>query len=166
MKRNERAEVTCQQVQQWSNLYINDALDDEYLPAYLEHIEQCSECRDDLMLNYSILTAIRQLSDGEDFSESYVKEMEARLIASRDRLLHAKRHTRTLRTVALLLFVVAGIVIGFSAKKDPIKPYLPQGEKSDLRIEHYGFPSGYDPVYNTILEYNDRVIAKLREGRR
>lgn len=163
MNRRNNNTVSCAEMQEMVIQYIENRLPESELVAFLNHIENCPSCKEDLMVNYSILTAIEQLSNDEDFSDSYVDEMEAKLSNSRLGILRGKRKMHRLRFLCLALMLCCGFVIGLSSAKDPVRYYLPEESESTFRLNYYGIPEGYDPVYDTLIEYNDEVIAKLRE---
>ncbi len=155
--------VDCKTVQQWSNLYIENRLPEEHLPAFLVHVKQCPVCREDLMVNYSILTALSQLSNNEDFSESYVHEMEEKMAESEARLKRIKKSARNLRILIVLLCVCVGFVLGLTDAKNTVYTYLPETMESSMQLNYYGVPKEYDSVYQAIIEHNDSVIEHLRE---
>ncbi len=163
MRHAKQTTISCAEAQEMANLYIENKLPENRLPLFLKHIETCASCKEDLMVNYSILTAIEQLSNGEDFSESYVNEMESRLTNSKLSIVRGKKKIHRLRIVCLVLFLVCGFVIGLSSVKDPVRYYLPDGADSSLKLDYYGIPEEYDAVYQTLIEYNDRVIEKLNQ---
>ncbi len=163
MNHKKKATVSCAEMQELVIQYIENRLPESKLSAFLDHIESCPSCKEDLMVNYSILTAIEQLSNDEDFSDSYVGEMETKLLNSRLGILRGRRRMRRLRFLCMIFMISCGLAIGLSSAGDPVRYYLPKESKSTFQLKYYGIPEGYDPVYETLIEYNDEVIAKLRE---
>ena len=44
--------------------YINGSLTDEELEAFLKHIDNCAECREELEIYFTVDVGIRQLDEG------------------------------------------------------------------------------------------------------
>ncbi|MBQ6661562.1 MAG: hypothetical protein IJM57_09115 [Lachnospiraceae bacterium] len=154
--------MDCKRAQKLSEQYISGNLPQEELPEYLSHIKSCPVCRESLVTDYSIATAIEQLNKGEDFSVDYSNEISQKLIRSSQFLVHKRRLLYVKRVViAALLIVVLVLVVGSATKKTWY--YLPENSTESLRLKHYGIPQDYDPVWVEISELNNEAVAKLRE---
>ena len=55
--------MTCREAQQMVMPYINHQLSDEELEAFLLHIEECPDCREELEIYFTVDYGIRQLDD-------------------------------------------------------------------------------------------------------
>ena len=47
--------------------------------AFLNHIDSCPECREELEVTYSLMTAMKQLDADEDLSENYIEELNQKI---------------------------------------------------------------------------------------
>lgn len=47
--------------------FMHDELDENHLSQFLEHIEECSDCRDELRIQYLIYEGLERLESGETF---------------------------------------------------------------------------------------------------
>lgn len=60
--------MTCKEAMQWIMPYINDEMTDKEVQSFLEHIEGCKECYEELEVYYTIYAGLAQLdSDGSTF---------------------------------------------------------------------------------------------------
>lgn len=155
--------MNCKEAKSLIQPYIDRRLPEGKMPQFLEHMETCKDCLDDLQVQYAICTAIDQLNRGEDFSDDYNTEVLQGLAKERARLLRHSRKMSFLRVVTFLLFLVSGFAIGLTNTKNVFRTYLPPTQESRFSLEYYGIDRARDPVYRAIQKYNDEVIARLRE---
>lgn len=153
--------MNCKEAQALFQNYIDGQFPEKYLPEFLDHMEQCPKCLEDFKVQYAIYTAINQLNNGKDFSDDYDSEVMNKLAADREFLKRKHRRKLSLRFVSLLLFLCAGITIGFNDTKSIVRMYLPDTEESHFSLNHYGIDKNRDPVYRAIKNYNDDVIRQL-----
>lgn len=77
--------MTCREAESLVLPFIHDELDDDVAEEFLEHIDGCDDCREELEIYYTVEAGIRQLDD--DIGSSNIKgEMEEDLRESRQRL--------------------------------------------------------------------------------
>ena len=87
--------MTCREAQQMVMPYINHQLCDEELEAFLLHIEECPDCREELEIYFTVDVGIRQLDEGTG-TYNIKGALETALALSRQRLrsLHLLKVTR------------------------------------------------------------------------
>lgn len=74
--------MTCREAESLVIPFIHYELDDETAEEFLEHIDGCADCREELEIYYTVEEGIRQLDD--EIGTSNIKgEMEADLRESR-----------------------------------------------------------------------------------
>lgn len=77
--------MTCKEAERLVIPYIHHQLDDDTMSEFLEHIEVCPNCKEELEIYYTVEAGIRQLD--KDTGHYNIKgDMEADLQASRQRL--------------------------------------------------------------------------------
>ena len=77
--------MTCKEAERLVIPYIHHQLDDDIMSEFLEHIEVCPNCKEELEIYYTVEAGIRQLD--KDTGHYNIKgDMEADLQASRQRL--------------------------------------------------------------------------------
>ncbi len=58
--------MDCREAQSLINQFIDDRMDDDTAKAFIEHVRKCPSCYDDLEVNYTVMTVIRLLEDGDE----------------------------------------------------------------------------------------------------
>ena len=56
--------MNCQETQRLVMPYIQDELTPEELEGFLEHVEACPDCREELEIYFTVDVGIRQLDEG------------------------------------------------------------------------------------------------------
>lgn len=56
--------MTCREAEHLVMPYINGSITDEELKGFLEHIEHCENCREELEIYFTVDVGIRQLDEG------------------------------------------------------------------------------------------------------
>lgn len=74
--------MTCKEVEQMIMPYINDELTDKQLGPFLEHINACKSCYEELEIYYTIYAGLSQL-DGENEGRDMHNLLQEALHASR-----------------------------------------------------------------------------------
>ena len=154
--------MDCRTVLKLNEQYLAGELPDSVLAEYLDHIENCASCMDNLMTDYSITKAIYQINHNQDFSTDYSKELNLQLARSRQSLVRKKRNARYRLAIALGLMALS-IPLMAGSTYGKAKYYLPEGSEESLRLGYYGLVGEEDPVMQTIRELNDEAVIKLRQ---
>lgn len=81
--------MTCQEAERLVMPYINNKLADEELEAFLEHIEGCENCREELEIYFTVEIGIKQLETGNG-SFNIKEALETALDLSKQRLLKVR----------------------------------------------------------------------------
>ena len=77
--------MTCKEAESLVMPYIKNELTDEELFEFLEHIEHCPECREELEIYFTVDVGIRQL-DSETGNYNIKGALETAIEQSRERL--------------------------------------------------------------------------------
>lgn len=99
--------MTCTQAQALITPFINDTMDNTTLEEFLDHMEQCSECKEELEVYFALLTAMKQLDEDDEVSADFEKELENKIKESQDKILRAKLvHIRKKITFFFMVIVI------------------------------------------------------------
>lgn len=107
--------MTCKEAEQMVTPYIKDELTDKELAEFLEHIEDCSSCYEELEIYYTLYTGLSQL-DGENEGIDMRNLMQDALHGSRMRIRGKKIFnvyyvlSQVLAVLALILMIVVEII--------------------------------------------------------
>ena len=100
--------MTCKEAESLVMPYIKNELTDEELFEFLEHIEHCPECREELEIYFTVDVGIRQL-DSETGNYNINGALETAIEQSRERL-EAVRMVKIMRYAVSTLSVMALII--------------------------------------------------------
>ena len=100
--------MTCKEAESLVMPYIKNELTDEELFEFLEHIEHCPECREELEIYFTVDVGIRQL-DSETGNYNIKGALETAIEQSRERL-EAVRLVKIVRKAVSTLSVMALII--------------------------------------------------------
>lgn len=77
--------MTCKEAESFVMPYIRNELSDEVLEEFLEHIETCGNCKEELEIYYTVEVGIRQL-DTDTGNYNIKGTMESDIVASKQKL--------------------------------------------------------------------------------
>ncbi|WP_035766219.1 anti-sigma factor family protein [Butyrivibrio sp. NC2002] len=97
--------MNCKEFQRQITGFLNDELDVQSLEVFLDHVESCKNCREELTIQFLVETGTRRLEDGTTFNLKY--ELDNLMQNARQRLNFRKR----LQKMAFALHIIAIIEI-------------------------------------------------------
>lgn len=71
--------MDCKKAMELMTQFINEQLDADDVQAFLDHIDSCPECREELEVTYSLMTAMKQLDEDTDLSDNYIEELNQKI---------------------------------------------------------------------------------------
>ena len=114
--------MDCKRAMELMTQFINEQLDAGDVQAFLDHIDSCPECREELEVTYSLMTAMKQLDENTDLSDNYIEELNQKIeTCYLDELKRKRSCTRrriVLGIVVLLLLFVNGITVRENRKEE------------------------------------------------
>lgn len=158
--------MTCMEAQSHITEFINDQLDMTKLEEFLSHVNQCSECREELEVYYALLTAMKLLDEDKELSDNFHQELERKLKLSADKI--RKTKAMRIRRRIYLMMIAFGFVLvsSITVTKGILIP--PKPEKPSFVLGYSGVPQYLSPVQSFIDEYDQAAreyTTKLREFR-
>ena len=101
--------MTCKEANQYIMPYINDEMTDKEVQAFLEHIQACRECREELEVYYTIFAGLAQLdNDKNDFD---MRNLLEKAIARSKSRVRAHRQFNAMYMFSQLAAVVSLILL-------------------------------------------------------
>ena len=114
--------MDCKRAMELMTQFINDQLDAEDVQAFLDHIDSCPECREELEVNYSLMTAMKQLDEDTDLSDNYIEELNKKIetcyLDELKRKRFCVRRRILLGVVVVLLLFMNGITVKEERKEE------------------------------------------------
>lgn len=101
--------MDCQQIERLIVPYIENELADEQLEQFLEHVETCKDCQEELEINFMVALGLKQL---DDFTENYnIKEEMAMVKAAAYRQVQINRIGRIIYYVVNTLCAMGVLTV-------------------------------------------------------
>ena len=103
------ADIDCRQAEAMVTKYINHTLSTDELEEFLDHIEHCTSCYDELETYFIVHKAIQQLDEKEDGTVYNFRELLEQDIHRAHRHIRQRRglHFLSLLLFSAVLFLVA-----------------------------------------------------------
>ena len=104
--------MDCKEFNSLIQDFVHDRLDEIKLSEFLEHIEECEDCRDELRTQYLIYEGLERLEAGDTFDLdkdlSHLMELQSKRLRSRQGIKMTAIASEILTTAAfiIVLFVV------------------------------------------------------------
>ncbi len=108
--------MDCKRVMELIAQFINGQLNVEDTQAFLDHIDSCPECREELEVTYSLMTAMKQLDEDTDLSDNYIEELNEKIETCYLDELKRKRSCARRRVLLAVVIVLLVLQNGITLK--------------------------------------------------
>lgn len=98
--------MECKEFEKEIPLFIAGEVDDKTMLGFLEHIEKCPDCKEELIIQVLVQEGMARLEDGSAFDLQ--KELDRKMQEARKRI---RRH-RTVRAIRITLEITAVAAAG------------------------------------------------------
>lgn len=154
--------MTCLETQGLITPFINDALDYDKLEEFLDHIENCPDCKEELEVYYILLTGMKQLDEDKNLSSNFHLAFINKLRKSEEKIVKRKlyyfRKRVLLITIICLVGILSGVGIGdYVAHDVPIED-TGVTEQSDFRFKINFFDDKITPLKAYVSENLVRLL--------
>ena len=102
--------MNCQTAESMVNRYIEHDLSVDELEDFLEHIENCSSCYDELATYFIVHKAMQQLDEKQEDTVLDFKELLEEDIRKSRRYIRKKKFHRAIAAVAVCVLIAALVV--------------------------------------------------------
>lgn len=142
--------MNCREVQAVIPKYVQEQLDIKTLEAFLQHIKNCPDCKEELEVYDIVFTGIKRLDEDENIAVNYHTEFENKIARSEQRLKYAQTRFNIKRALygVLCLFAVVLCSIKVGRIETIDEPYKNDGD-STYELPYY-FTEGKN---NTLDQY-------------
>ncbi|MGN1085149.1 MAG: anti-sigma factor family protein [Lachnospiraceae bacterium] len=141
--------MDCKRAQELIAPFINGQLNTEETEAFLEHMETCKECREELEVSYSLMTAMKQLDEGTDLSDNYIADLNHKIEECYMEGLRRKRSCARRRALLLVLLLLLVLMNGITV--------VNKREEADLRF--FRKIAGMEPVQTEQFMQEETIPA-------
>lgn len=127
--------MTCMDAQALIISFINDELSINDTQEFLLHIKSCSECYEELVVYYTLITAMLQLDKQKNISNNYEKELNSKINITEEKIIKLKiakiRKNLVFYVIIILISIIVSFKNGIIAKEK--KGFHPN-EKSNYKL--------------------------------
>lgn len=102
--------MNCQTAESMVNRYIEHDLSVDELEDFLEHVENCPSCYDELETYFIVHAAMQQLDEKQEDSVLDFKELLEEDIRKSKRYIRKKKFHRAIAAVAVCVLIAALVV--------------------------------------------------------
>lgn len=116
--------MTCLEAQGKITLFINNEMDYDEMEKFLEHIDTCEYCKEELEVYYILLTGMKQLNEDKALSNDLHTDFLRKLESSKDNIINKKLDIikkKILFAILIVLFTVITSVTLDIKETKPIK---------------------------------------------
>jgi hypothetical protein len=114
--------MTCREAQSQITPFIHNQLNLKETEAFIEHVQSCKECREELEVYYALLTAMEQLDEDKTLSNNFNMELNMKLEKEQEKIVHARfiYYRKKIRLVIMILLIV--FLLSFRYTNNHIQP--------------------------------------------
>ncbi len=140
--------MTCREAQALITKYVQGQLDLKILEEFLQHVNNCPDCKEELEVYYIVFNGIKRLDEDENIAVDYHKEFEAEIKKNLYRIKKAKRRYRIKEIIYVAICLVAIVICSIRVGRyDANKPvYKEEGPST------YELPYQREPKQQRILD--------------
>lgn len=153
--------MNCLEAQSHITAFVNDQLDMAMMEQFINHVNGCPDCREELEVYYTLLTAMKLLDEDKELSNQFSQELDNKIKSSADKIKRKKKARIRKRFYLFALAFGFVIVTSLSVTNQIIPKKIP--EKPSFQLNYRGLPKKYSPVEqmkamyrNQALEYTSR----------
>jgi hypothetical protein len=125
--------MTCNEAQSLITPFINDELDILTLEEFMNHINHCGECKEDLEVYYTLLTGMKQLDDDKNLSGNFHLDFVNKLKRTEERIKRKKIQKVRKRVTLIFTIVIFSIITSISIKEYVVDDIVSESKKEKLK---------------------------------
>ena len=101
--------MNCKETERMIPAFLSRELAYKSLKQFLEHVENCPDCMEELTIQYLVMTGAILLEEGKSFD--LPKEIKALILEAKEAVYKRKIHTIFSYILEILTFVVVVIIL-------------------------------------------------------
>ena len=151
--------MTCLEAQSLITKYLNNELSDEELKGFLDHINSCENCSEELEIYYTVITGFRQLDADVELTDNFALALKKKLALSRLTLARrVKRRHRRVVYLAIVVCILTPLFLGIESSQvsDKTQIVYTDVEKSDYELK-YNFSYNFDELDEYTRENEEEI---------
>lgn len=121
--------MNCIDAQRQIMPFINNELDINQLEDFINHVNYCPNCMDELEVYYVLLTSMKQLDEDKELSNDYHLDLMELISQSEERILHDKLVHIRKRVILIVMITIVAILSSFRIGEFVVEDVLPHEVK-------------------------------------
>lgn len=101
--------MDCKDIQKKIPQYLNDELSGKEILQFINHVDSCSACNEELSIQYLVLEGTARLEDGSGFDLN--KELKAKLENSRADVRRRRKMNAIIYTMEVFAFFAIAFIL-------------------------------------------------------
>lgn len=106
--------MNCTRAQSLITQFINGKLNIEKLEEFIDHVESCASCREELEVYYALLTAMKQLDEDKNLSEDFSLELSQQIEKAKEWIWHVKYTYYRKKAILFLSMILISLLLSFN----------------------------------------------------
>lgn len=144
--------MTCNEAQSLITPFINDELDIITLDEFMNHINHCGECKEDLEVYYTLLTGMKQLDDDKNLSGDFHFDFVNKLKKTEERIKRKKIQKVRKRITLILTIVIFAVITSISIKEYVVDDIVNESKNDKLKTNEIHLKYYYFQDKESILQ--------------
>lgn len=155
--------MTCIDAQNLITPFIHGQLDMETLEEFLDHVNNCPVCMEELDVYYALLTAMEQLDEDKELSKNYSLDLKNKIKHYEELIRRTK--AKKIRKRFYFMFVMISFImissISFGKSQVSSVPIT----KPSFRLNYNGVPDEESPIRRLFVKYDVSLRDYVKERR-
>lgn len=116
--------MDCRTAQSKITPFIDNKLKLEELEEFINHVNSCKECHEELEVYYALLTAMKQLNEERNLSDNFSLDLKNKLERAQERILHVKYvyYRKKVVLILAMIFMAFFLGLGYANKSIHVDP--------------------------------------------
>jgi uncharacterized membrane protein YukC len=134
--------------------FINDELNITELDKFIDHIDSCEDCKEELEVYYTLLTAMKQLDEDKNLSDDFNQELKEKLDKTQEKIIHLRYNYYRKKGVMVIILLPLTLFFGlhhYIQPKEQENPVI----KSQFSLRVLFMEESFDKVTEELTNYLD-----------
>lgn len=103
--------MKCKEAEKEIPSFLNDELDGRDLMEFVDHIEDCPECMEELSIQFLVAEGLEQLEQGNNFNLQKALTWKLEDADDKIRMNRILRHTLLVLEAAVVVVIIAAVIL-------------------------------------------------------
>jgi len=158
--------MTCIETQRLIMPFINKELDIDHLEEFVNHINSCPDCLEELEVYFVLLAGMKQLDEDKELSNNYHQDLMNRLKQSEELIFRDKMSHIRKKIILIIMITLVAIISSFRLGEFVVEDIL-QNEvtESNYLMDNLFFVDNkFEQDNPTLLDREDAFSSMIVEN--